>query len=385
MISCFNPRKTLQTSGALRLGVLVSCILWLPACQAEPQPKAAPAAKVAPRQVLATKPKTAAAAAPKATAPKPGARLAAQVPVPLAAQGEQLRFLVFGDWGSGSTLQKQVAEGMARYAEAGKAQKPLDFVIATGDNFYDNGVKSTTDPQWQDKFENVYDKVRLNVPFYVVLGNHDWRSDPMAQITYSATPGTRWKMDGFYFKKSFPPGAAEPLADILFIDANTWNEAYQVPGLGSRQLKWLEENLKTSKARWQFVVQHQPVYSDGAHGHEAETSRLRTLLTPLYQKYGVDAVFAGHDHDLQRIVIPDQKTMYLVSGAGGASLRARSFNDYGPFYAEKTGGFLAIDLTPTTLRGTFLDAETKVLHEWTQTPFDVTPEAQPQPQVQPQP
>ena len=41
-----------------------------------------------------------------------------------------------------------------------------------GDNIYDSGVTSVTDPQWQTKFEIPY--MGVNLPFYVVLGNHDY-------------------------------------------------------------------------------------------------------------------------------------------------------------------------------------------------------------------
>src|SRR5687767_11947287 len=61
-------------------------------------------------------------------------------------------FLAVGDWGRGNATQLQVAAGMARIAE----EKPIGFVISTGDNFYKGGVKSTDDRLWKQLFEDVY-------------------------------------------------------------------------------------------------------------------------------------------------------------------------------------------------------------------------------------
>src|SRR5688500_8568885 len=82
------------------------------------------------------------------------------------AAPDELRFMVLGDWGKPlskeqphmpSPRQKQVAEAMARYAETHKALSPVQFVVLTGDNFYENGVTGVDDIQWKTKFENVYD------------------------------------------------------------------------------------------------------------------------------------------------------------------------------------------------------------------------------------
>ena len=35
------------------------------------------------------------------------------------------------------------------------------------------GVRSTHDHQWLDRFEEMYDPTKLDLPFFAVLGNHD--------------------------------------------------------------------------------------------------------------------------------------------------------------------------------------------------------------------
>ena len=64
------------------------------------------------------------------------------------------------------------------------------------------------------------------------------------------------------------------------------------------QLAWLEKELQNSKAAWKICYFHHPLYSSGAfHGASSE---LRLLLEPLFVKYGVQVVFAGHEHVYER-------------------------------------------------------------------------------------
>lgn len=301
-------------------------------------------------------------AAPTANSQTP---ISARTPI----AGDALRFVVFGDWGSGNSLQKSVARAMSQHCQAAqKAKKSVDFAISTGDNFYNDGVKNPADAQWDTKFEAMYPVGAMPFPFYAILGNHDWRLDPNAQLLYGAKPGTRWNMDGFYFARSMGGSKETPLADFFFFDTDLWLPQYESLGLGKRQTKWLEESLAGSKARWKFLVGHHPPFSDGAHALDADLSIVREIVSPLCRKYAVDAMLSGHDHDLQRIEIPDIKTQFVVCGAGGASLRARKTQNYGPFYRDMTGGFTSIELGSNLLRGQFLDAENAVLHEWQQAP-----------------
>src|ERR1700744_406987 len=69
------------------------------------------------------------------------------------AKAGGLNFIVVGDWGrNGEKDQMDVAKQMGLAA----ADMDARFIIAAGDNFYEDGVASVTDPQWQTSFEKVY-------------------------------------------------------------------------------------------------------------------------------------------------------------------------------------------------------------------------------------
>jgi hypothetical protein len=83
------------------------------------------------------------------------------------------------------------------------------------------------------------------------------------------------------------------------------------------QQKWLEDELKASNSKWKIPYFHHPLYSSGAaHGSEVD---LRTIIEPLFIKYKVNVVFAGHEHFYERI--KPQHGIYYFTAGGSAKLR----------------------------------------------------------------
>ncbi len=277
---------------------------------------------------------------------------------PAKPMADSLSFLVLGDWGSGSKLQREVASALSQFS---REHKP-EFLVSVGDNFYNDGVKDHDDPQWQSKFEEMYPQDAMPFPFFAVLGNHDWVSNPATQFSYRG-PSGRWRMDGFYYKVA----AGEGLVDLFMIDTDLWLPQYGATGVGDKQLKWLDAELGKSTAKWKILVGHHPPYTDGIHAIDADMNIVRTHVSPLLEKHNVPLMLSGHDHDLQHIVVPDVKTNFVVCGAGGASMRRRHSNNFGPFYKDLVGGFMNIDVSATKIRARFLDSQLQTLHEWTQT------------------
>jgi len=213
------------------------------------------------------------------------ARAAIQVTPP--REKDSVRFAIIGDTGTGTPSQYQIGEQLSM----ARQMFPFDFVIMLGDNIY--GSERPQD--FLNKFEKPY-KALLDakVPFYAALGNHD---DP-TQRYYKP-----FNMNGERFY-TFTKGAARFFA----LDSNYMDQA---------QLKWLEEQLSRATDRWKIAYFHHPLYSSGEkHGSEID---LRTQVEPLFMKYGVDVVFAGHEHFYERIK-PQNGIYYFIEG-GSAKLR----------------------------------------------------------------
>lgn len=254
-----------------------------------------------------------------------------------------LRWIVLGDWGTGGVVQQRVARAMAALAR----KAPIHFVLSTGDNIYPSGVRSAEDPQWVKKFERIYADSALRVPWYPVLGNHDYRGDPDAQIAYSRR-NPRWHMPARYYSLvHFLPDSSP----VLFLALDT--QALLAGGEARReQLQWLEAELQRFPGAWKFVWGHHPLRSAGVYG---ENQTLVRLLKPLFDRFGVAVYFCGHEHDLQALKAPQDRFVCIVSGAGSS---ARS-TQYGPFslYAASEPGFVYAALGKQTLQLWFITAD----------------------------
>jgi hypothetical protein len=275
---------------------------------------------------------------------------------------KSLNFLIMGDWGRhGQMHQKKVAEQMSNAAEALNAS----FNLIVGDNFYPNGVASVNDPSWKSSFEDVYYQHPLFNDWYVALGNHDYRTNPDAEVAYSKI-SARWHMPSRYFSitKTLKDGTK---ADFFIIDTSPFQLDYYKDDLYADQVKlvdtlaqkkWLEEGLKNSKANWKFVVGHHPLFSAGKR--KDKTSNMLYSFAGLFEKYKVDAYFCGHEHHLEYDVPSGFHFVQCISGSGGEAT-AVTQADFAKF-AIQDFGFVAASLTSKELLLQYINEEGKILY-----------------------
>ena len=229
-----------------------------------------------------------------------------------------LNFLVVGDWGrNGEDHQAANASMMENFAK----KYSISFIISTGDNIYENGVNSIDDASWKTSFEDIYSGPHLQVPWYCVLGNHDYRGLVQAEIDYTQK-SKRWIMPSRYYFKNYPTANSDSIL-MVFMDTSPFIHSYRNQGGkygdidhqdSTKQIHWLDSLLGQSRAKWKFVFGHHPVYSAGsAHGTSED---LVNILNPVLVKNKVQFYICGHDHDLQHLTSPDSPVDYIVSGAG---------------------------------------------------------------------
>ena len=272
----------------------------------------------------------------------------------LQVQEKALNFLVVGDWGrNGQYHQKTVAEQMGNAAMTMDAE----FIISTGDNFYPDGVISTGDPQWKSSFEEVYTAHSLFQDWNVVLGNHDYRSNPEAQIAYSKI-SRRWNMPDYYYaKKVAIDGDSTQKVLFVYIDTNPFVKKYYQDEKAKAnvakqdtlaQIKWLNQMLSDPdpSIKWKIVVGHHPLYCGGKRAKSQDTNDIRRTFEPIFEKHQVDTYICGHEHDLQHIK-PKGKTHYFVSGSG-CEVRPTGNID-GTKFAAADFGFMTFSATAKNL------------------------------------
>lgn len=260
-----------------------------------------------------------------------------------------LKFTAFGDWGSGDDIQSATAKALGDKSAAFDSQ----FHVAIGDNFYEAGVKSTTDPLWSQRFEKMYTADSLQKPWYVVAGNHDHDGNAEAQLDYAKDSGSkRWTFPYYWWQKTFPiPGGSGSVLAV-FIDTWMW------PTTNADQIAFVKGALANSTATWKFVFGHYPVWSIAEHG---PTDFLVKDLKPLLDQYKVDAYFCGHDHSMQFLQQGDVN--YFLAGQGGKSDSSQAHKGAVPsgvskwFTDQSEGGFITVQVNDTSATTTYWSSQ----------------------------
>lgn len=98
-------------------------------------------------------------------------------------------------------------------------------VFIQGDNFYSSGINGdASNFRFRTTFEDVYTSEALQIPFYVVAGNHDHLGNVTAQIEYSKL-SSRWTFPSPYYKKSFSfdnGRGGNTTFDLIMIDTGSF-------------------------------------------------------------------------------------------------------------------------------------------------------------------
>lgn len=251
------------------------------------------------------------------------------------------RFILMGDTGSGNENQQAVANAIQKSCGA---RKSCGAIFILGDVIYEQGVRDIKDPQFKTKFEDPYRNI--NLPFYIVLGNHDNLGCVDCYIKYSEK-STKWTMPDLYYKKDF--------GEIAFYIINTEN-------FDIDQQNWLKEHLEDDKNSWKIVLGHQPLISYEETKIDEEWNGKKKLMNIVCQE--ADLYVSGHSHILENAgTIPGCKVKQLTSGGGGASIRTALKPYPGEFFFEGHG-FLFLEAEGNKLQLVFIDKQGKILHEF---------------------
>jgi hypothetical protein len=233
-------------------------------------------------------------------------------------------FALLGDSGYGSFQQFDVADVLARSG--------ADLVLHTGDIEYN----ALTYGQSDTRCLSVYGGHMRSVPYFFTIGNHDMYSvqtvgsDAPYVDTFDVPVNTATGTKHFY---SFDHGDVHFAS--LYVPTLTPFAASALYGLsvGSVQYNWLTNDLAHSAKPWKILFFHSPLISSSLHRYDdfntngrLDGQELREILLPVAQKYGVQLVLSGHDHNYERFC-PTNGLFTVISGGGGASLYGMSERD----------------------------------------------------------
>lgn len=173
-------------------------------------------------------------------------------------------------------------EAMNKAVTAINQLKP-PFVVITGD--FVNNSKSK---EQIAAYKSMIAQIDSSVKVYMIPGNHD-----IGKVSRSSIDNYKKNYGETHF--SFRYGDCA----FIGIDSNIIKEADKERE--EVQFKWLEQELqKTKDARFKFVFTHCSVFlkrMDEPVNYSNFSLPMREKYVRLFQKYGVNAIFAGHLHN----------------------------------------------------------------------------------------
>ena len=229
--------------------------------------------------------------------------------------------LAVGDFGTGGTAEHDMGAAMRAF----ESKHPAAVLVTLGDNDYTESPAAfhrnwTTDFGWLGG---------AGVSVSGTLGNHDVRVD-----------GGRYEFDELNMPRAF---YKRTVGDVQFFILNS-------NSVGPRQTAWLANALAGSTALWKIVVYHHPAWTCG--GYRSNAAIVKNWV-PLFEKYDVNLVLSGHDHNYQRFA-PRNGVRYVVHGGGGQHLYPLETCPTGyprRVFGRAIHGFLYLWSSPTALRG----------------------------------
>ena len=254
----------------------------------------------------------------------------AYVPSP-AGDRPTLRLAVVGDIGdSGARL-----EATARAIDRLSGDDPFDVLLLLGDNVYPAGDPARLPDVVFAPFGPVLDR---GAKLLAILGNHDvLAGHGDQQMAALGMPGRWWSVER---------------SGVLLVGLDSNQPA------NADQRAWLERTLQESSAPWKIVAVHHPPYSAGYQGSNEST---RAAFGPLFERYGVQVVLSGHDHDYQRSRVIGGVT-YVVTGAAAGSRRTGEADFTAVSFSWHS--YVELGVYPDRLTGRALNQANRVADEW---------------------
>ncbi len=231
--------------------------------------------------------------------------------------------VVFGDIQKGHKVNQLMVERII-------ALNPT-AIFNTGDLVQDGREA----PQW-DTFNLINAPLLATGEFYPALGNHDHACEQFFD-NFDLPNNEQWY--------------SVDRNQTRYIVLNTLGDTE----VGSEQYQWLENTLANRPDSIRFVatIFHYPPYTTGSHGQDYK--KLRHSFCELFEEYGVDIAFSGHDHNYERSYC--NGTYYIVTGGGGAMLYDRTREDRRSIVWLQTHHFCRVSVTNDRMIVTVYDID----------------------------
>jgi hypothetical protein len=211
----------------------------------------------------------------------------------------------------------------------------VNLMLVSGD-LVDIGSESSLFQQWLDAvWKDPSDATKFltlgQVMMVPIAGNHENDSTQ------------------FYGNFAIPGAGTDPYAEqyasfdvgnthFAMVDDQPIAEAPS-SAAAAAELQWLDADLAAANADrahhpFLFVISHRGMFSTSNHADDSDVHQARGSMAPIFDKYHVDVVMNGHDHEYERSLPltagnpasgmpnvqtpPAQGTVYIINAGAGA-------------------------------------------------------------------
>lgn len=256
-----------------------------------------------------------------------------------------LKFFVYGDTRTNYMIHDSIAACIiSDYTSDPEFQT---IILSTGDLIEFGAFEDS----WQNEFfndEQTNLRQRMQeLPFVTCLGNHELYEDNYSGIDLDT------QLFGKYFPYPFVGRRywSFDYGPVHFTIVDQYPPYYDPFGEGEinvYQLEWIESDLSSTDKQWKFIVLHEPGWSaGGSSGHPENNTDVQELLQPLCEQYGVQIVFAGHNHYYAKACM--NGVYHLTVGGGGAPLYSPWAGYPNVIFTEKVNHYCMVQIEQDTL------------------------------------
>ena len=274
-----------------------------------------------------------------------------------------------GDWACTSNTRATVS---------GMVNRGIELNLGLGDYSYQSSAQC-----WFDIIRPIDSKTKISI------GNHDDTSKyPSLLNQYMSHFGLSSQYYSFNYQNTH--------FTVISTEQSTSS--------GSSQYNFVNNDLSKAAAdpniKWKVVYFHKPIYTSPSN-HEGETTT-RSAMHPLFDKYGVDLVLTGHNHNFQRtyplkynsansgsptITDSNKNTytdpagqIYALVGTAGTNLYSLNGQaSYVVYQQDDQFGWMNVEMlnSGTTMKGTYYTNDGVARDTWTINKPSSTPTNQP--------
>lgn len=276
---------------------------------------------------------------------------------------KSVNFFLANDLGrNGYYDQKPIAELMGNMAET----VDVECVVAAGDVHHFEGVRSTQDPLWMTNYEQVYSHPELMLPWYALLGNHEYRGNTQAVLDYTRV-SARWNMPSRYYTKVLENDGVT--VRLVLLDTSPLIQKYRkdtakypdaVLQDDKRQLAWMDSVLNVAKEDWVVVAGHHPIFAETGKNDSERLDMQKRVDAILRKHKNVSMYLCGHIHNFQHIRMQGSQIDYVVNSSASLSRSVKPIE--GTQFCSPAAGFSLITADKSQLNLHMIDAAGKVIY-----------------------